>query len=1725
MASDPLDLIRCLLEWQTKLGLHAFLCIPQAEAEQLQQLRDLLNDGETTHLMNISRVLAQSRPGLAKSLVAEMEIPLAKSVAAPELRLSPRQEAIRLLNTLPGSIEQGVVLNSSQHPRQALEVYQQALQIAHQFEAYLEGERAQAYQQLARLAMTNKQGLLTDDEMQQHNMEQELVSAALQTWEQALQLDPEQADIAADYAWCLIDQGRLQDALLTLEKLPEEPTPDDWSSHRSIHYWAAKARLAAELGDSDRALTCLTKTATCLAAVDIQPEKLSRLAEIALEQDYLPLAELIAENIVTRQPQHLEGLRQLALAQLAQEKAIPAVSHALLAFELKPDQTHHCLLIEALEASGEWTTALEARSSMVNALPQPSTQEYYLLASCALQAGQVERALAACQKALEIDPEDGLAVTMLGEIALAEQKTDQALEYFIEAVQRSPGLGETWLNLARWYRRQDQSSRALDTLQQASRAAAGFPQVQLALGEAYLGENSPSLALQPLRLAAELAAQSHPGSVAYPKERKLNQSITFALASTLRQLGHLAESRQAFERICKGAPGQSMLEANIAHGYAQTLLAMGDTSAALPWLVFAIHNSPNPLARLDFARALLNSQPGKSQATQAVEALQEVVKDPAGLSMAQRAEAFALLAEASQLTGDLANGMQAYRQALEISHADQETWHFRLSFGLGKIALAMGQFETAIAALSEAHQLEATDPEVARCLSEAYTAINLPGDAFLAARSAIAHSPTDLPTVFWFVKQCQRVGELPGGDAAAALDASIQAVHQALEVHPERADLVVRLSELQLKHGSRDAALNTLDLLNAETEVDLALNSEDLIGAARLVSQMGEPQKAAQFLEQAISLHEIEHADAPPNEKAGYYYLLAHAYHEMGDFQAGCQSIEQAIRLNPDLLDNYYTKTSLLLDMSEITRAIACLEEAQWRWPESGEIPLRLGLVKYSQGELQAASDLLEIAWGKLSRESSLAQEASLACWLGAEISHALLADTRALELLHASVDEISLDESAYLKAELALQSGFQEDAAENATIALAPILERAARHPRLLAVQSRLLARQEGINETSLGLFESTLEALMQPAEFAGGNFGTSFTQLDQHYYRKVLECVALSACLQSLAEAALELNQWEAAEILVKQLEENLPATPLKHLLHARWLVLMAERQHLCQALLVVQHAPRGRALDEAANQEFEKSLLAAADQIDLSQDRVVQEITHWRVRGKAIFSPGDENLEAFQQYAQTVKLTVADQASLIWLFSQLDRQAEIYQLADELPVHPLTATALALALKSENDDRALFLTRQAIERMAGPDLLLPDALPMLLSLSAIIASASVERRGQALEDIQAALAIWPDEARWHDLAASLLLTQPQHLSETAVDPILAHLLDAARLEPTLAEYHLKLAAYYTDCGEVEQALAAAETATGVQPELPQTWLVLAQLQKETGQIEAAITSVEQSLSFENQSLEALLLRAELALLNNNPRGAFSRAQTIVNITPEQPQAWFIIAQALAELDQPEDALQAIDQAIDYSSDPSPLQELRIRLLYRLYGTQTAIQAIQALMATAPGDPFLNALLADYHLEAGGHAQSLLAARAALQSGGDVLPARTQGHLHHLIGSQMRQVGQLDQAVYHLNEAIRKSPQQIDPYLELGRTHQDRRQLSQALEIYQMAGWIAPNDPRPYYLAGLAFKDSKDYIQAETMFRRAAHLAPKEVSIHRQLAAVVALNLVHNRRVAITD
>jgi tetratricopeptide (TPR) repeat protein len=382
-----------------------------------------------------------------------------------------------------------------------------------------------------------------------------------------------------------------------------------------------------------------------------------------------------------------------------------------------------------------------------------------------------------------------------------------------------------------------------------------------------------------------------------------------------------------------------------------------------------------------------------------------------------------------------------------------------------------------------------------------------------------------------------------------------------------------------------------------------------------------------------------------------------------------------------------------------------------------------------------------------------------------------------------------------------------------------------------------------------------------------------------------------------------------------------------------------------------------------------------------------------------------------------------------------------------------------------------------------------------------------------------IQTANTLLPDEPRWCALAARITLANGDKVAATNF------LEQAIQLEPRYVDHHLALGQLYLQYAEAnhssesQQAVKSLERACRLAPEHPEAWLLLARAHRITGNLEQAAAAAEQSTTLAPEIAASHLIQAEIALQAGKPQFAHDHAQTALHLQPESQQAAMVLSRALQALHRPAEALAVIDKAIPASEHTIPLTIERIQLLRQSQGAETALKAAIELAQTSPDDPIVLAVLSEIQADAGQEETAIRTAQKAILLG-EVLPTSQQASLRLLLGQLLRRAGQLDQAVHHLDEVIRLDPDKIEAYLELGRTHQDRRQQAQALLMYKRAAGIDPHDPRPYLQAGLALKDGKDYLEAESMLRRAADLEPNDPIIRRQLAAVIAINLVHNPR-----
>jgi tetratricopeptide (TPR) repeat protein len=539
------------------------------------------------------------------------------------------------------------------------------------------------------------------------------------------------------------------------------------------------------------------------------------------------------------------------------------------------------------------------------------------------------------------------------------------------------------------------------------------------------------------------------------------------------------------------------------------------------------------------------------------------------------------------------------------------------------------------------------------------------------------------------------------------------------------------------------------------------------------------------------------------------------------------------------------------------------------------------------------------------------------------------------------------------------------------------------------------------------------------------------------------------------ALGNAAIDIGDWAAALWLAQRAFDLDTHQPLAQYQLAAALIHRAEAQRLCLAAEVVAHAPGEIALSEEALQCFSESIHAAAREASLA------------------VSAG--------------------------------------QPAETAPTPPAVRLQRLLAR-----GLAAFDTRQNPTQLPVRT---PAAIEHFWEARRAYEKGSL---AQAQRSLEVALALWPNEARWHRLAADIS-AQAQQEAE-----YLAHLELAVELEPLHAGHRMALGhALLSLADGLPGALRAFEQACDLAPDELNPWMALAETQFKAGQLEAAAISAERAVNTAPDQLEPLLLRAQIALESHQPADAQEYAQAALSIYPADPTALLITSQALQALNRPEEGLEMIEHALPWGADCKdlslPLQVQRIDLLRLTKGVETALPPASMLASSHPQSPAVLAVLAQTLADAGEHSQAVYTAQKALQQE-KTQPEETglrpaqKANLHYLLGSLLRRSGQLDQAIHHLQHCLEFAPRWLEPYLALGQAQQERRQYRKALASYQRAIAISPFDARPYLQAGLALKDGKDYREAEAMLRQAAELAPKDVSIRRQLAAVVALNLVHN-------
>jgi tetratricopeptide (TPR) repeat protein len=1430
--------------------------------------------------------------------------------------------------------------------------------------------------------------------------------------------------------------------------------------------------------------------------------------------------------------QSLGDLIALAKCALFAGKALKTIEACIQAMDLCDDDVSlsevHTIMGEALASLGKMQEAQEEYKKATELTPHLAAP-WVALARLQKEEGQVQLALETLRACTQAAPDSPEAHLIMGEAYLDDWEgrehpaLSQALEAFHQAYEliESTGIYDTLrsriaLKYGDTLHRLGHLKEARKVLEPAFQARPSYPGIPSILASVLMALHDPSAAIPALEYAL--------------KTEDDNPSLYLDFAKALLAVKERpGEAISAARRVLELAP--MMIEAHAL--LAEALFSRGEFNEALAAYQSALETNlvENPDWSTRLSVGLGNVALALEQPDIAIATLREAANAAPQDPMIVR-----ILSEAYQAAGLIEEGIQAARSALRLALDDLDTLIWFTSQALKWISENI---------IPEGETTNRKDLPWSVSLQVQVEALNALNHAI-----QIAPDRTDLRV---------RLGllQLKAGEKTNSLE-TLRSV--AFDDHAQVQDL-------------QQAARYLLELDDADTAVS-CLERAILIHQNK-TSSLGEAGKS--LLKDLVlsyykagniiaALETLEKALTFSPEDVSLYHTKADLLLSQGRLQNAMESLNSALELSPE------NKESI-----KLRRKAALALRSAGKLPEALEqVEKILETCSHSASDPSWLSARLMAA--ELSRAMLQFQRAR--AYLG-PVPSPTLAASDPLDEYGASYRSLCLSYFS-LDAELGIELGEDVEVLEqyNQAEQLRASSSDQDFEPsrvRMLVLDARLKARHEnqgaGIQllQKIVGEEKWSLPDTNLPLS---GNHG-----IDENG-GKYLDGEApnlLAGKMISVAEAALEFGEWDTALYLLRQSADLTPSEPLPFYMLARALTLRAEAQRLCQALDVIQHSPGPSAIAEHARQSFEQAVDTVEKQIEgwnrqnspswaRGSSSAASLLSRWRARGIAAFRPGAANAQMLASASAGPSDVAAQIAALrnSWYEKEppqnLNQEEELsvsaknlsipanaIQAARSYPNNPLVLSQLALTLSLHPADQqdALRAAKQAVRNSNGtakaftntPLPLRPSQTAISNALLASLAFKSGDHK-LARTAIQTALEIWPNESRWHSLASSINLAFGDRHSA------IAHLEHAVTLEPKFIPHYLALGNAYLDNSNVSvddaakgdpmtnRAIQTLEQAARLAPEQPEPWLALGKAYLMAHDIDKAAVSADRAVELSPEEIQPLFLGAEIALRGGKFKEAYSYLENAFLLGDgdpcftSEPSIILLQARVLDGLDRTSEALASLDKCLNNVPDPLSLQIERVHLIGRLQGEKAGLDAMVELGERYPDEPQVLTTLALKLAEANQTEAALRNAQKALQQlnsqpdGAFEIDVLEKSRLHNLVGRLMREMGHLDQAVHHLTEAIQHNPGLIDAYLELGLAHQERRQQTLALQVYNQASRIEPEDPRPYYQAGLALKESKDYLGAESMLRRSAELAPNDLTIHRQLGAIVALNLVHNRK-----
>jgi tetratricopeptide (TPR) repeat protein len=570
-----------------------------------------------------------------------------------------------------------------------------------------------------------------------------------------------------------------------------------------------------------------------------------------------------------------------------------------------------------------------------------------------------------------------------------------------------------------------------------------------------------------------------------------------------------------------------------------------------------------------------------------------------------------------------------------------------------------------------------------------------------------------------------------------------------------------------------------------------------------------------------------------------------------------------------------------------------------------------------------------------------------------------------------------------------------------------------------------------------------------------------------------------------RNLIKAGAALRRWDDILILAQAEAKNHPWNMESLLLYLVTFVKALEFQNASKDLGLETHS---------ANPFFQKTNVA--EELDWLEKTLgswnEKEIERWLLRGKLANDPNQSNIRSFA----LVSPRPDDAAVMVAGLSANRQESTAVQVAKKFDSYPITLYELALC-QSKSDPEAAMKTLEKCLKIDSNQ-------PLALALKAVIAE-KMDRIDVAVTALEEAIKLWPNEFNWR-ISAARLWNKLGNLSNR-----IDHLEEAYQLCPGMVPATLELGNSYLQNGNYENCIKVLEPLSRTEPNHYELWETLADAYFHRGDESSALRAAGRASVINPFSVKPYLLSGKINLKNGEIEKALHYAKLALTRNEKDSESNVFLAKVYLKQGEKQKALSALEKASQCKNATVQTMIDHVELIKEINGTRNTRELITTISEKYPENVDVLKMLAKAQEECGDSTAAEQTAKRAL------LVNPEQPEMHLFLGEIQTKSGQLDQAIQHFSEAIAQNNGQMDGYLMLSKVYEQQREFTKAIETLNQAIDVNPGDTRSYINAANLFRNSKNYLAAEKMLKKAVEIDPKDLSIRRQLGALLALNLVH--------